>query len=136
MSEVTDEKEITALITIDPHNDFISEGGKDRLKAVAERNQCVPHMFQVLEAARKAGLLVFCALHHRYHPGDYESWKYIAPIQTAAKLSRAFEYGTRGGEIRPEFAPQPGDYCGPGALGFERFRQHGSGFAAQKARHP
>jgi nicotinamidase-related amidase len=111
MSEVTYEKEITALLVIDPYNDFISEGGKvwDRLKAVAERNQCVPHMFQVLEAARKARLLVFYALHHRYRPGDYESWKYIAPIQKAAQSSRAFEYGTWGGEIHPEFAPQPGD---------------------------
>lgn len=111
MSEVTYEKEITALLVIDPYNDFISEGGKvwDRLKAVAEGNQCVPHMFQVLEAARKARLLVFYALHHRYRPGDYESWKYIAPIQKAAQSSRAFEYGTWGGEIHPEFAPQPGD---------------------------
>jgi ureidoacrylate peracid hydrolase len=111
MSEVTYEKEITALLVIDPYNDFISEGGKvwDRLKAVAERNQCVPHMFQVLEAARKARLLVFYALHHRYRPGDYESWKYIAPIQKAAQSSRAFEYGTWGGEIHPEFAPQQGD---------------------------
>jgi ureidoacrylate peracid hydrolase len=111
MSEVTYEKEITALLVIDPYNDFISEGGKvwDRLKAIAEANQCVPHMFQVLGAARNAGLLVFYALHHRYRPGDYESWKYIAPIQKAAQLSRAFEYGTWGGEIHPEFAPQPGD---------------------------
>ena len=40
------EKDITALLVIDPYNDFISEGGKvwDRLKAVAEANQWVPHM--------------------------------------------------------------------------------------------
>jgi nicotinamidase-related amidase len=61
MTETTYEKEITALLVIDPYNDFISEGGKvwDRLKAVAESNQCVRHMLQVLEAARKTGLLVF-----------------------------------------------------------------------------
>jgi hypothetical protein len=49
MSSVTYEKEITALLVIDPYNDFISEGGKlsDRLKAVAEDNHCVPHMLQV-----------------------------------------------------------------------------------------
>jgi hypothetical protein len=37
------DKEITALLVIDPYNDFISEGGKiwDCLKAVAEANQCV-----------------------------------------------------------------------------------------------
>lgn len=38
------EKEIIALLVIDPYNDFISEGGKlwERIKAVAEANNCVP----------------------------------------------------------------------------------------------
>jgi nicotinamidase-related amidase len=105
------EKEITALLVIDPYNDFISEGGKvwDRLKAVAEANHCVPHMLQVLNAARKACIRVFYALHHRYRPGDYESWKSIAPVQKAAWSRKTFEYGTWGGEIRREFEPQPGD---------------------------
>ena len=66
-------------------------------------------MLQVLNAARKAALRVFYALHHRYRPGDYETWKYIAPVQKASWLHKAFEYGTWGGEIRREFEPQPGD---------------------------
>jgi ureidoacrylate peracid hydrolase len=49
------------------------------------------------------------ALHRRYRPGDYETWKYIAPIQRRAWLGKVFEDGTWGGEIRNEFAPQPGD---------------------------
>jgi ureidoacrylate peracid hydrolase len=111
MAQVTYEKQLTALLVIDPYNDFISEGGKiwNRIKAVAEANSCVSHMAQVLDAARKAGLRVFYALHHRYRPGDYETWKYIAPIQKAAWSSKAFEYGTWGGEIRAEFEPRPGD---------------------------
>jgi ureidoacrylate peracid hydrolase len=48
-------------------------------------------------------------LHHRYRPGDYETWKYIAPIQEAGRSHKTFENGTWGGEIRSEFAPQPGD---------------------------
>jgi nicotinamidase-related amidase len=105
------EKQLTALLVIDPYNDFISEGGKvwERLKAIAEANGCVPHMLQVLNAARNAGLRVFYALHHRYRAGDYETWKYIAPLQKVAWSRRTFEYGTWGGEIRSEFAPQPGD---------------------------
>jgi nicotinamidase-related amidase len=111
MGDLKYEKEISALLVIDPYNDFISEGGKlwDRLKGVAEANRCVPHMMQVLDAARKAGLRVFYALHHRYRPGDYETWKYIAPVQKGAWLRKTFEFGTWGGEIRREFAPQPGD---------------------------
>jgi ureidoacrylate peracid hydrolase len=75
MATVTYDREITALVVIDPYNDFISEGGKlwDRLKAVAEANECVPHMLQVLNAARKAKLRVFYALHRQYRPGDYET---------------------------------------------------------------
>jgi ureidoacrylate peracid hydrolase len=81
----------------------------DRIRAVAEANDCVPHMLQVLNAARKAKLRVFYALHHRYRPGDYETWKYIAPAQKAAWVRKSFEYGTWGGEIRPEFEPKPGE---------------------------
>jgi nicotinamidase-related amidase len=108
---VTYDKPRTALLVIDPYNDFISEGGKlwARLKAVAEANRCVPHMLQVLNAARHAGLRVFYAVHRRYRPGDYETWKYIAPVQKAAWSHKTFEDGTWGGEIRSEFAPQPGD---------------------------
>ena len=111
MASVTYDKQFTALLVIDPYNDFISEGGKiwGRVKPIAEANGCIPHMLEVLSAARKAGLRVFYALHHRYRPGDYETWKYIAPIQKAAWASKAFESGTWGGEIRREFVPQPGD---------------------------
>jgi ureidoacrylate peracid hydrolase len=105
------DKDITALLVIDPYNDFISEGGKvwDRLKSVAEANGCVPHMLQVLNTARGAGIRVFYALHHRYRPGDYETWKYVAPIQRAAWLRKTFEYGTWGGELRQGFEPKPGE---------------------------
>ena len=111
MTNVNFDKEVTALLVIDPYNDFISEGGKlwERLKPVAEANHCVPNMLRVLNAARNAGFRVFYALHHRYRPGDYETWKYIAPIQKAAWGRKTFEFGTWGGDLRKEFAPLPGE---------------------------
>lgn len=111
MALLTYDKQLTALVVIDPYNDFISEGGKvwQRLKDVAEANKCVAHMTQVLDAARKAGIRVFYALHRRYRPGDYETWKHIAPVQKAAWSRKTFEYGTWGGEIRREFEPRPGE---------------------------
>jgi ureidoacrylate peracid hydrolase len=109
MAEVRYEREVTALLVVDPYNDFISEGGKiwDRIRAVAEANNCVPHMLQVLNAARQAKLRIFYVPHRRYRPGDYETWKYIAPIQKAAWKRRTFAYGTWGGEFRAEFEPKP-----------------------------
>lgn len=111
MADLKFDKEITALVIIDPYNDFISEGGKiwDRIKGIAAANNCVPNMLQVLNAARNAGLRVFYALDHRYRSGDYETWKYIAPIQKAAWSRKTFENNTWGGEIRAELAPQPRD---------------------------
>lgn len=108
---MTYDKSLTGLVVIDPYNDFISEGGKlwDRLRDIAEANKCVPHMRQVLGAARQADIRIFYALHHRYRAGDYETWKYIAPIQKAAWSHKTFEYGTWGGEIAPDFEPVPGD---------------------------
>ena len=108
---MTFDKDITGLLMIDPYNDFISEGGKvwDRLKGVAEANNCIPHMAQLLDTARGAGIRVFYALHHRYRPGDYETWRYVAPIQRAAWQRRTFEFGTWGGQLRPEFEPHDGD---------------------------
>jgi len=103
-----------------------------RLKGVVEANSCVPQIAQVLDAARKAGLHVFYALHRRYRRGDYETWTHIAPVQRAAWLSRAFAYGTWGGELRSEFLPQPGEIVASSIRGC----QHRSGPAAQEARHP
>jgi ureidoacrylate peracid hydrolase len=100
MTNLNFDKETTALLVIDPYNDFVSEGGKiwDRIKNVAEVTNTVPHMSKLLAAARQVGLRVFYAVHRRYRPGDYESWKYIAPVQKAAMQRKTFEY-----------APQPGD---------------------------
>ncbi|TMK51528.1 MAG: cysteine hydrolase [Alphaproteobacteria bacterium] len=105
------DKNVTALLVVDPYNDFISEGGKiwPRIKVVAEANNCVPHMQQVLRAAREAKLRVFYAMHHRYRAGDYASWKYVAPVQRAAWRNKSFEFGTWGGEFRAEFVPEPGE---------------------------
>ena len=72
MADVKFVRDITALLVIDPYNDFISEGGKfwPRLRAVAEANNCVPNMLQVLNAARTVKLRVFYPLHRRYRPGE------------------------------------------------------------------
>ena len=95
---VPSDKQCSALLVIDPYNDFISEGGKvwDRLKAVAEANECVPHMLQVLNAARNAGLRIFYALYHRYRPGDYRHGQ----IFKSSQLGLSEEHRPSGGGWR------------------------------------
>ena len=79
MGKLIYDKRVTALLVIDPYNDFISEGGKvwDRLKPVAEANGFVPHMLQVLNASRSAGVRVSYALHHRYRRGSHRRGAFL-----------------------------------------------------------
>ena len=62
MADLKFEREITGLLLIDPYNDFISAGGKiwDRIKVVAEANDCVPHMLQLLTVAKDRGACLLC----------------------------------------------------------------------------
>jgi ureidoacrylate peracid hydrolase len=112
MADVTFRLHQTGLLVVDPYNDFISDGGKlwSRVRDVVEGNQCIPHMIQILQAARSAGVRVFFAPHRRWRPDDYnEAWKFWAPIQEAAARSKVFADGTWGGTFRDEFTPKPGE---------------------------
>jgi hypothetical protein len=138
MATITYQNQLAGLLVVDPYNDFISEGGKiwPHIKGVAEANDCVPHMLQILHVARKAGLRVFYAPHHRYRPGDYETWKYIAPIQKAAWSRKTFEYGTWGGEFRGEFEPRPGEIVAQEHWCSSGFANTDLDLQAQEAWHP
>src|SRR5215468_10150049 len=62
MNTQTYDKSISALLVVDPYNDFISEGGKiwPRIKVVAEANGCVSNMLKVLNAARSEASRLLC----------------------------------------------------------------------------
>jgi hypothetical protein len=81
----------TELLVVDPYYDFISEGGKlwPRVREVVEANGCVPHMIEILHAARSAGVRVFPSPHRRWRPSDYETWTFWAPIQEAAAFTNS-----------------------------------------------
>jgi len=111
MAAATFRLDQTGLLVVDPYNDFISEGGKlwSRVREVVEGNRCIPHMIEILEAARSAGVRVYFAPHHRWRPGDYETWRFWAPIQEGSARSKNFADGTWGGTFRDEFTPKPGE---------------------------
>jgi len=111
MADVTFRLDQSELLVVDPYNDFISDGGKlwPRVREVVEANGCIPNMIQILEAARSAGARIFFAPHHRWRAGDYETWKFWAPIQEAGARSQVFADGTWGGTFRDEFTPKPGE---------------------------
>lgn len=101
----------TALLLIDPYNDFLATDGKlfGHARAVAEQTGTLEHMRAVLQAARTAGITVFYVPHHRARPSDFSGWRHLSPYLLAGHQAQVFAEGSRGGEWHPDFAPQPGD---------------------------
>jgi len=101
----------TALLLLDPYNDYLAEGGKlwPRVQAVAERLELLPHLRQLLAAARASGIHVAFVPHHRADPGDYEGWRFINPTHAGAQRLQPFVRGSWGAEFHPDFQPRPGE---------------------------
>lgn len=101
----------TALLFIDPYNDFLAEGGKlwPIAAAVAQEVRLLDNLRRIVSAARAAGFPVFVVPHHRFVPGDFSGWQRVTPYQLGAARVEPFAKGTWGGEFHAEFAPQPED---------------------------
>ncbi|MCK2216281.1 cysteine hydrolase [Actinomadura sp. ATCC 31491] len=101
----------TAVLLIDPYNDFLSEGGKiwPRLKEVAQRVKLLDNLRAVTAAAREAGIRVFIAPHRQWRPGDYDDWDHPNPTQRGIQERHSFAAGTWGGEWRTDLVPPDGD---------------------------
>jgi len=112
MSTTTYAADHTALLIVDPYNDFMSEGGKfyEATKETAETvgfyDNMPKKLILAIQAARIQAVIV---PHHRWREGDYVGWKHLNPTQVRANQSHGFAAGSWGGEFHPEFAPRDGD---------------------------
>ena len=93
MTTPTYDPKITAVLLVDPYNDFLSEGGKlwPRAKPIAEEVGLLDNLRAIMRAARETGLGIFLVPHRRWEPLQYKGWKYATPINrrgTMAKSSR------------------------------------------------
>jgi len=101
----------TALVFIDPYNDFLSDGGKmwPQLEDIAAQVGLLDNLRAIVTAAREAGILIVVAPHHQAEPGDFEGWDHPTPYQLASDRIQIFQKGSWGAQWHPDFAPQPGD---------------------------
>ena len=111
MTSHTYDKATTALLFIDPYNDFLSEGGKvwPRVKDVATEVGLLDNLRAISSAVRRAGIQTFIVPHRRWEPGDYECWCHPSPTQRAIMKRHSFARGEWGGDWHPDFAPQDDD---------------------------
>jgi nicotinamidase-related amidase len=101
----------TGLLLVDPYNDLLSEGGKlwPKAKAIAEAVGLLAHLRSLVEAARRAGVVVFYVPHRQWREGDYDGWRHPGPFQTLADRESIFGEGMWGGDWHPELVPEPAD---------------------------
>lgn len=101
----------SALLLVDPYNDFLAEGGKiwPLVKPVAEQVGLLDNLRAIVAAVRSAGLRLFVVPHRRWRPGDYESWRHPNPTQRLVMSRKTFAFGEWGGEWFPDLAPRDGD---------------------------
>jgi len=101
----------TALLVIDPYNDFMSEGGKlyEATKETAMASGFYDNLPRVIEAIRAASIRVFIVPHRRWRPGDYDGWLQLNHSQEGVRRTELFAEGSWGGEFHPQFGPKPGD---------------------------
>ncbi|MFT3793336.1 isochorismatase family cysteine hydrolase [Flavobacterium sp.] len=101
----------TALVLVDPFNDFLSEGGKlyPVTKETVEGIGLVQNLKNLIAAARQHNIQIIYAPHHHTTAGDYLNWKFRSPSHEGSKNTTLFEKGSWGAEFHPELQPQPND---------------------------
>ncbi|MDZ5111510.1 MULTISPECIES: isochorismatase family cysteine hydrolase [Pseudomonas] len=103
--------ERTALLLVDPYNDFLSDGGKlyPMLRSVADEVELLDNLRMTVAAARGQSIQVYYVPHRRWQPGDYANWDHPNPTQRLIQQRHTFAKGSWGGEWHPDFVPQESD---------------------------
>lgn len=100
----------TALVLIDPLNDFLAEDGKlsGQIGPMLEKTDLRAQLIRLAAAAREAGVTVFYAP-HGLHEGVFDDVKHVLPRFQFAVENQVFWEGTYGADFYPPLRPQDGD---------------------------
>ena len=95
----------TALVVIDPQNDFLSEGGVvwDLVGDPVVKNDVVAKLRSLIAKAKEAGIPVVYVPH--YYDKEYQAWGNNNFIDQIMFERRMFERGKWGAEFHPDLEP-------------------------------
>ena len=106
--DATFSPERTALLVIDPVNDFLSEGGAawDLTKSTVKKNNVVPNLRRLIEGARERGIPVLFGP-MAYTEEDYadEGWQRRSGINRIMFERKMFLAGSWGADFHPDLRP-------------------------------
>lgn len=103
----------TALIVVDPFNDFLSKGGLawPLVKANVKQLRMIEHAESLLNIARQKGIKVVYSPHHHYRKGSHSERKYLHPTHVAQLgYGKIFSQGKWGGDYVERLAPRDGEF--------------------------
>ena len=95
----------TALLVIDPQNDFLAETGVvwDLVGEGVVKNQVVDKLSKLIAKAKESGVEVFYSPH--YYDKEFEAWKDNNPIDSLMFERKMFDVNSSGSEFHPDLAP-------------------------------
>lgn len=95
----------TALLVIDPQNDFLTEAGVvwDLVGEGVVKNQVVEKLSKLIAKAKESGIEVFYSPH--YYDKEFEAWKDNNPIDSLMFERRMFDRNSSGSDFHPELTP-------------------------------
>jgi nicotinamidase-related amidase len=103
--------EKTAIVVVDPYNDFMSSRGKlwPLLRKVSKQVNAIANLQRIVSAGRSKGIQIVYAPHRRYETGQFSDLKYLHPSHVGTKRFRVFENGKFGGKFYEPLSPKEGD---------------------------
>lgn len=101
----------TAVLLIDPYNDFIHPNGKvyGFCKDSLEATDTIDHMRALVKAARANNIPIFYCLHQSWKAGNYDAWNRMGPFHHTFKEKKVCEEGTWGAQIYEGLEPDLGN---------------------------
>ncbi|KAH6967960.1 Isochorismatase-like protein [Ilyonectria sp. MPI-CAGE-AT-0026] len=97
----------TAIVLIDPYNDFIHPEGKlyGSVSESLTATNTVANLKKLVKAAREAHIPIYYALHKTWKEGNYMDWLHMNSSTTRLGQNKVFEEGTWGAEILEGLEP-------------------------------
>jgi nicotinamidase-related amidase len=101
----------TALVLVDPFNDFLSRRGKGWPIAgkVIKKVGLISNLQNLAEASRNAGWQIVFAPHHQHRKGSFSERRYKHPSQILQGITRIFQRDAFGSKFYPTLKPLSGD---------------------------
>lgn len=98
----------TAIVLVDPYNDFLHEDGKmyPLLEASLKHTDTIKHLFDLLAIARTHKIPIYYSLHQPLRPGNFKGWKHMMAVHSSQKENKVFEEGAFGGTIYEGMEPK------------------------------